>query len=323
VAGAGLAARAIGGDRRALARLVSLVEDDAVDLSGVIARMSGASGEARIIGVTGPPGAGKSTLVGALVDHLRARSLTVGVVAVDPSSVRSGGAVLGDRVRMLSRGSDPGVLIRSVSSRGHLGGLGLKTLLVADLMAAAGRDVVLVETVGVGQSEVEVATLVDAALVVLAPGFGDEVQSLKAGLMEIADLFVVNKADDPRATALAAQLRASSSPPPRTALCTATTGEGVAGLWEAVDALLPREEPAGRRARGAERLSALLRELAIERFRSLIRGDRLRESDALAAAVREGRLLVNGAVEALMRLGADGAAMPGDGAETGSRDERE
>jgi LAO/AO transport system ATPase len=190
-----LVTRARDGDPRAVARLISLVEDESPLLREVTAALAPHTGRARIIGITGAPGVGKSTSTSALVHELRKAGRRVGVLAVDPSSPFSGGALLGDRVRMQDHATDDGVYIRSMASRGHLGGLSWATPQALRVLDAAGCDVVLVETVGVGQAEVEVASAADTTLVLVAPGMGDGIQAAKAGILEIADLFVVNKAD--------------------------------------------------------------------------------------------------------------------------------
>ena len=194
-----LVAQALGGKRYALARLISLVENDGADARTALATLYPHTGQAHVVGVTGAPGTGKSTLVNELAKTLRAQGRTVGVVAVDPSSPFTGGALLGDRVRMRDLAGDPGVFIRSMASRGSLGGLARATNDVVKVLDAAGFSVVLVETVGAGQSEVEIARTAHTTVVVEAPGLGDEVQALKAGLLEIADVLVVNKADRPGA----------------------------------------------------------------------------------------------------------------------------
>jgi LAO/AO transport system kinase len=194
-----LVTKALSGNRYALARLISLVEDDGADARAALATLYPRTGQAHVVGVTGAPGTGKSTLVNELAKALRARDTTVGVVAVDPSSPFTGGAMLGDRVRMRDLAGDPGVFIRSMATRGSLGGLARATSDVAKVLDAAGFAVVLVETVGAGQSEVDIARMAHTTIVVEAPGLGDEVQALKAGLMEIADVLVVNKADRPGA----------------------------------------------------------------------------------------------------------------------------
>lgn len=190
-----LVARAGKGDPRAVARLISLVENAAPQLRAVMAALAPLTGRAHVVGLTGAPGVGKSTTTSALLRAYRAAGKRVGVLAVDPSSPFSGGALLGDRVRMNEHGTDPEVYIRSMASRGHLGGLAVATPQALRVLDAAGCDVVLVETVGVGQAEVDIASLADTTLLVVAPGMGDGVQVAKAGVMEIADLFVVNKAD--------------------------------------------------------------------------------------------------------------------------------
>jgi LAO/AO transport system kinase len=192
-----------------VARLISLVEDASPLLREVAAALAPHAGRAQVLGVTGPPGVGKSTTTTALVGALRATGRRVGVLAVDPSSPFSGGALLGDRVRMSDHAGDPGVFIRSMAARGHLGGLAWATPQALRVLDAAGCDVVVVETVGVGQSELEVASLADTTLVLLAPGAGDGIQAAKAGIMEIADVFVVNKADRDGADRTVQELRAA------------------------------------------------------------------------------------------------------------------
>jgi LAO/AO transport system kinase len=190
-----LVARATSGSPRAVARLISLVENASPRLREVTAALTPLAGKARIIGLTGSPGVGKSTSTSALVSAFRARGQRVGVLAVDPSSPFSGGALLGDRVRMQDHATDPEVFIRSMASRGHLGGLSWATPQAIRVLDAAGCDVIFVETVGVGQAEVAVASLADSTIVLVAPGMGDSIQAAKAGILEIADIFVVNKAD--------------------------------------------------------------------------------------------------------------------------------
>lgn len=231
---------ALGGDRRALARLLSLVERGGPP-SRAVASLSYRSGkEAATVGITGAPGAGKSTLVDRLVGVVRARGETVGVLAVDPTSPFSGGAILGDRVRMQDHALDPGVFIRSMATRGHLGGLALAVPEALRLLAAAGLPLVLVETVGVGQVEVEVASATDTTVVVVNPRWGDAIQANKAGLMEIADVFVVNKADNPGAREtrrdLEQMLDMSAPGPwrPPVVETVATEAKGVEQLWEEI-----------------------------------------------------------------------------------------
>jgi LAO/AO transport system kinase len=203
-----LVARAREGEARAVARLISLVEDESPLLREVMAALTAHTGNAQVIGITGPPGVGKSTSTNALVTALRRQDKRVGVLAVDPSSPFSGGALLGDRVRMQDHASDRDVYIRSMASRGHLGGLSWTTPQALRVLDAAGCDVILVETVGVGQSEVEIASLADTTMVLLAPGMGDGIQAAKAGILEIGDLYVVNKADRDGADQVRRDLRA-------------------------------------------------------------------------------------------------------------------
>jgi LAO/AO transport system kinase len=194
------------GQRAALARVISIVENQREGFQAVLHALHAGSGHARIIGITGPPGAGKSTITAALIERFRARGQTVGVIAVDPTSPYTGGALLGDRIRMNDVAQDEGVFIRSMATRGALGGLAAATREVMDVVVAFGFDVVLVETVGVGQSELDIAAAADTTAVVLVPESGDSIQTMKAGLMEAADLFVVNKADRPGAPRLAREV---------------------------------------------------------------------------------------------------------------------
>ncbi|SDG72972.1 methylmalonyl Co-A mutase-associated GTPase MeaB [Klenkia brasiliensis] len=202
-----LVAGARDGDPRSVARLISLVEQESKALREVAAALAPHTGRAQVLGITGPPGVGKSTTTTALVRGLRRRDLRVGVLAVDPSSPFSGGALLGDRVRMGDHADDPGVFIRSMASRGHLGGLSWATPQALRVLDGAGCDVVVVETVGVGQSELEVASLADTTLVLVAPGMGDGIQAAKAGILEVADVLVVNKADREGADRTTRELR--------------------------------------------------------------------------------------------------------------------
>jgi LAO/AO transport system kinase len=199
--------RARGGDHRALARLLSLVEDDSPRVRDVIKELLPSTGQARIIGLTGAPGVGKSTVTGTLVGAYRAAGAKVAVLAVDPTSPFTGGALLGDRIRMQEHATDDAVFIRSMASRGHLGGLTASTPQAIRVLDAAGFDPIIIETVGVGQAEVAIASLADSVVVLLAPGMGDAVQAAKAGILEVADLFVVNKADKPDAQQVVRDLR--------------------------------------------------------------------------------------------------------------------
>ena len=224
-----LAEGALGGDRRALARLLTAVENRTAVAESALRRLHPAAGRAHLVGITGAPGAGKSTLVAALIGEIRASDRTVAVIAVDPSSPITGGALLGDRVRMQSYASDDGVFIRSMASRGHAGGLAASSVAAATVLDAAGFDLILLETVGTGQSEVEVAAAADTTVVLEAPEMGDEVQAIKAGLLEVADIVVVNKGDRPGAQRTAAELRAMLSvvASPRLAGVAAGGGAGV------------------------------------------------------------------------------------------------
>ena len=239
-----LVARAREGDARSVARLISLVEDASPVLREVMAALTPYGGKATVLGLTGAPGVGKSTTTSALVTAYRARGKRVGVLAVDPSSPFSGGALLGDRVRMQEHALDPEVYIRSMASRGHLGGLSWTTPQALRVLDAAGCDLVLVETVGVGQSEVEVAAMADTTVVLLAPGMGDAIQAAKAGILEIGDVYVVNKADRDGADAAVRELRhmltlgerreAGDWRPP-IVKTVAARGEGVEELVEAME----------------------------------------------------------------------------------------
>ena len=237
-----LVERAQAGEPRAVARLISLVEDRSPSLREVSAALTPLVGGAHVVGITGSPGVGKSTSTSALVTALRAKGQRVGVLAVDPTSPFSGGALLGDRVRMQDHALDEGVYIRSMASRGHLGGLSATAPQALRVLDAAGCDVVLVETVGVGQSEVEIAGLADTTLVLLAPGMGDGIQAAKAGILEIGDIFVVNKADREGAQSTRRELRSVIAMTDRTdgawkppiLLTTATTGDGVDEVVEAI-----------------------------------------------------------------------------------------
>ncbi|RSN31149.1 methylmalonyl Co-A mutase-associated GTPase MeaB [Amycolatopsis sp. WAC 04169] len=287
-----LVGRARDGVPRAIARLLSLVEDAHPRLPEVAAKLTPHTGNARVVGLTGPPGVGKSTSTSALLTALRAKGLRVGVLAIDPSSPFSGGALLGDRIRMTEHATDPGVFIRSMATRGHLGGLSWATPQAVRVLDAAGFDVVLIETVGVGQSEVDVVKLADTTVVLLAPGMGDGIQAAKAGVLEIADVFVVNKADREGADATVHDLKQMISlvrreirgpswrqPIVRTV---ASRGEGVDDVVQALDEhhdwLVGREElPRRRAARARDEVEAI----AVQRLRAelvdLRSGDRLAE----------------------------------------------
>jgi LAO/AO transport system kinase len=268
-----LADRVRSGDPRAIARAISLIEDENPASADLVRAIFGHTGRAYLVGVTGPPGAGKSTLVDRLTTEWRARQRTVGVVAVDPTSPFSGGAVLGDRLRMQAHARDDGVFIRSMATRGHLGGLARSTGDAALVLDAAGKDIIIIETVGVGQDEVDIVRTADISIVTLVPGTGDEVQALKAGIMEIADIFVVNKADREGADRLVASVEANLTlqtyasgewrPPVMKAI--ATTGAGVPELLNMVETFRAHSKGAQvdrRRSRSEYRL----RELVSQRF---------------------------------------------------------
>jgi LAO/AO transport system kinase len=289
------AARA--GDRGALARLLSFVERGG-ELGRRVGRLAHPhSGGAYTVGLTGAPGAGKSTLTSATIGHLRSSDIEVAVLAIDPSSPFTGGAILGDRVRMQDHATDPGVFIRSMATRGHLGGLALATPEAVRLLDAIGREWVLVETVGVGQVEVEIAGKADTTVVVVNPGWGDSVQANKAGLMEIADVFVINKADrsgvaetrrDLEQMLELSEIPADAWRPPIVATV-ASTGEGVTELWDAVLAHRVHAEASGvlaeRRAfRSREELREIVTNRLREKARKICTGDRW---DELTAQVVE------------------------------------
>ena len=236
-----LADRVLQGDVRAAARLMRLIDDAQPAAEGELRVLFPSTGRAQLIGITGNPGAGKSTLVDRLIAHLRRMGKTVGVVAVDPTSPFTGGAILGDRIRMQDHALDPGVFIRSLATRGQLGGLSRATGNCVRVLDAMGKDVVIVETVGVGQDEVEVCRLAHTTVVVVMPGLGDDVQAIKAGILEVADLFCVNKADREGADRTVRDLRQMlelSATEREVAIvkCVASQGEGIGELWDAIEA---------------------------------------------------------------------------------------
>ncbi|NNG18952.1 methylmalonyl Co-A mutase-associated GTPase MeaB [Naumannella sp. ID2617S] len=290
------AARA--GRVRAIARLISLVENNAPELPEALRLMAGSTGHAHVIGLTGSPGVGKSTTTTALVGAYRAQGLRVGVLAVDPSSPFSGGAVLGDRVRMQKHSTDAGVYIRSMASRGHLGGLSTAAPQALRVFDLAGFDVVLVETVGVGQSEVEIAATADTTLVLLAPGMGDGIQAAKAGILEIGDLFVVNKADRDGAQNLIRELRTmiamddhSDGWKPPIVKTVANVGEGIADVVQQIAAHRSQGEESGRWAeRRLARSRAEIEALALASVRRRFLNGGREGLDELATAVRDGDL---------------------------------
>ena len=269
-----LASRILSGDARALARAATLVENRATGSTQLLKQLFPHTGRALVLGITGSPGAGKSTLAAALTKELRREGRTVGIIAVDPTSPYSGGAILGDRIRMQEHHADPGVFIRSMATRGWMGGLALATTDMTLLLDAAGRDVVIVETVGVGQDEVEIAHLADVTLVVLVPGMGDDVQTIKAGIMEIADVFVINKSDLPGADRLEREVKSSlalaNRPDRWVPPVVRTIAPENAGIAETLAAARSFYETGNSRARArdiwAARLRDMLRERLIEGF---------------------------------------------------------
>lgn len=311
VASGDLAPRVASGDLTALARALTAVENEPDTALGLLRglRPRGDAARAHRVGVTGPPGAGKSTLVSSLIGTWRKAGRRVGVLAVDPSSPFSGGALLGDRVRMTEHLGDAGVFVRSLASRGAAGGLAACAEDAADLLEAAGFDPVVLETLGVGQGEIDVARAADTVVLVLAPGAGDDVQAMKAGLLEVADVVVVNQADRAGADRLQASLEAAFAlrtglPAPPVFATVATTGRGVEPLAAAIDA---RTAPGLARARAARRHERARRRVAAavdrERARRFWAG-RERALEAAAAAVVEGQAI---AADAAARLLADEA----------------
>jgi LAO/AO transport system kinase len=277
-----LAERVLSGDRRAVARAISRVEDGSKDLPAISAALFPKTGHAYTVGLTGSPGVGKSSLAAQLVQVARRRERTVAVLAIDPTSPFTGGALLGDRLRMQVHATDPGVFIRSMATRGHLGGMALAAPEAIRILDASGRDVVLVETVGVGQAEVEVATAADTTLVVVQPGWGDAVQAAKAGILEIADVFVVNKADKDGTKDVVRDLRNMLRMGPKVAweppiVPTSTLdGSGVDDLWDAVDRHRAHQESTGE-------LEAKRSKRVLEEVKNMV-GLRLRERAAILLA---------------------------------------
>jgi len=305
-----LVARARDGDKRALARLLSIIENDEPQAADVLRELYPKTGRARIVGVTGPPGGGKSTLVNRLAGAYREQGERVAIVAVDPSSPFTGGALLGDRIRMQERTLDDGLFIRSMASRGHAGGLARTTARVVNVLDAIGYGVVLVETVGVGQEEVDVVRVVDTVCLVTVPGLGDDIQAIKAGVLEIADVLVVNKADRPGADETArdlaqmltlGKLRTEWKPPILRTV--AAMGDGVPELVSAVARHATWAGESGereRRRRDAARteVEGLLRDALVRRLRDRVGEDRV---DRAVARVADRAIDPYAAVDELLR----------------------
>lgn len=273
-----LADQVLAGDPRAIARAISIVENESAEAADLVGRLFGRAGRARVVGVTGAPGVGKSTLVDRLTAEWRRGGTSVGILAIDPTSPFTGGAILGDRIRMQAHAADEGVYVRSMATRGHLGGLARATNDATVVLDAAGKEVVLIETVGVGQGEVDVARTADVAIVMTVPGTGDDVQALKAGIMEIADIFVVNKADREGADRTMAEIESvlalrdarDTAWRPPVLKTRATTGEGVPAVLEAIGRF-DRTRVAGD-TRRRERARVRLREVLTRRFLEVVEG---------------------------------------------------
>jgi len=310
--------RVLAGDTRALARLLSAVEDDAARIRSVIKDLLPKTGAARIIGLTGAPGVGKSTVTGALVGAFRAAGRRVAVLAVDPSSPFTGGALLGDRIRMQEHATDDAVFIRSMASRGHLGGLAAATPQAIRVLDAAGFELIIIETVGVGQAEVAIASLADSVVVLLAPGMGDAIQAAKAGILEVADLYVVNKADKPDAQQVVRDLRnmlalghrAQDDWKPPIITTVGSRGEGIDEMAARLDAHWDWLRSSGelerrRQARAREEITAL----AIAALRARLAAGAIESGglDELAAQVADGTL---DPFQAAEQLAAQAEAVP-------------
>jgi len=293
------------GNRAALARAITLVENNGPQTGDILQQISPDLGRAIVVGFTGAPGAGKSTLVGAFVKALRARGKTVGVIAVDPSSPLSGGAVLGDRIRMSEHSDDEGVFVRSLASRGHLGGLSRSAAHVIDVMDAYGMDYIVLETVGAGQSEVEVADIADVKIVVCAPGLGDDVQAIKAGILEIADILVVNKADNPLAERTARQLEARTTGETGTKIPVMKTialeSVGLEALTDRIETIASLQKQS---EKGKNRPRKLLKTAALEYLGSELGRTDIPEYDALADKIVRGEISFEEAARAVLELAA-------------------
>ncbi|MDZ7577512.1 MAG: methylmalonyl Co-A mutase-associated GTPase MeaB [Candidatus Nanopelagicales bacterium] len=305
-----LVSRATSGDRLSLARLLSAVEERAAEVPELVRLLRGRTGRSHVIGVTGAPGVGKSTTTSALIGHWRSVGQSVAVIAVDPTSPFTGGALLGDRVRMTEHATDDGVFIRSMAARGRLGGLSAATPAAIRVLDACGFDVVVVETVGVGQSEVDIVSHADTVVVLVAPGSGDSIQAAKAGLLEIADVLVVNKSDRPGADSTArelrsvAELKSAGDWRPPVVSVSATEGLGIVNLAEEIEAHVAHDRASGGLAtRRRERAAAEIRGLATEEFQRHLDGIDT-ELRGLAEDVAAGKLDSYSAADAaLLRVG--------------------
>jgi LAO/AO transport system kinase len=297
------------GDPRALARAITTVENRAAGWTELLKALFPHTGKARVIGITGAPGAGKSTLVDQLAKHYRKENRTVGILAVDPTSPYTGGAILGDRIRMQDHFSDSGIYIRSMATRGSLGGLARATADAATVLDASGRDLIMIETVGVGQDEVDIVRLADITIVILVPGMGDDVQTIKAGIMEIADIFVINKSDHPGAERVEREIRAMQSLATRSDKWTppivktvASEGSGTQELAAAIagyEAYLEKENLVFKKnvENWQERLIEMLRDSMLEKVRAKMDGGAL---ERYAAEIAEHKRDPYSLVEELM-----------------------
>jgi|HubBroStandDraft_1064217.scaffolds.fasta_scaffold00081_45 LAO/AO transport system kinase len=307
------------GDARALARAISMVENRAAGWSELLKALFPHTGKARVIGITGAPGAGKSTLVDQLAKHYRSKkdkeNQTVGIIAVDPTSPYTGGAILGDRIRMQDHYSDPGIFIRSMATRGSLGGLARATADAATVLDASGRDLIMIETVGVGQDEVDIVRLADVTVVILVPGMGDDVQTIKAGIMEIADIFVINKSDREGAERVEREIRALQSlamrgdrwtPPIVKTVASEGVGTGeLAGAIADYEAYLKKENLVFKKSveNWQERLVEMLRDAMLEKARGRIGDGKLeRYAAEIAEHKRDPYSLVEEIVGAITRI---------------------
>jgi LAO/AO transport system kinase len=296
------------GEPMAVARAITVVENGLEGAAAILSAIQPHLGKATVVGVTGPPGVGKSTLIDALITELRRRGKTVGVLAVDPTSPLTGGAILGDRIRMESHSGDKGVFVRSLASRGHLGGLFRTAWGVIQVMDAAGPDLIIIETVGAGQSEVEIAEFAKTRIVVCAPGLGDDIQAIKAGVLEIADILVVNKSDQPQAENTVRQLRAMldlRDPMLGSAVIvstTATTGQGIPLLADTLTGHAANRNGADRRQDPRLRVRDIIAELAADLVRDHIRTTDDPAIMALCDRVNRGEIDVDAAAAHLLKI---------------------